>query len=99
VWKIYNIETGKILKAGFESEDAAKEWFDERIGDRGDLFEIDEMDQDEVDEWNEKLESEELEAPDKEEEYVVADEFPDDLDDDADDDHMSTIYEDDEDQE
>ena len=98
MWKVYNVESGKILKGGFENEDLAKEWYDEKIGDRADLFLIDEMDQDEVDEWNEKVANEEVEPPEEvvEEELVVEeDDFDDDYDsDDSDDDYMSTILED-----
>lgn len=29
-WKVYNIHTGKIIKAGFDDEEAAKDWLELR---------------------------------------------------------------------
>lgn len=61
-WKVYNVDTGKILKAGFETEEEAKEWLEVREDDLEDIHMAEEMDQDEAVEWaeaQEKLEYDE----------------------------------------
>ncbi len=72
LWKVYHIESGKILKAGFESEDDAKDWLEARHEDLEDDYTVDEMDHDEEDEWR-AAQDEELEAAPVEEEEEVAD--------------------------
>jgi hypothetical protein len=42
LWKVYNIESGKIMKAGFESEEDAKEWLEARYEDLADEYMIEE---------------------------------------------------------
>lgn len=58
LWKVYNIQSGKTIKAGFESEDDAKDWLELKGEDFQDLYEAEEMDQDEVEEWLESQASE-----------------------------------------
>ena len=85
LWKVYNIETGKILKAGFDSEDDAKDWLEERADKLAD----------EIDEWKEANEDEEEEAQEEEEEE---DEYvDDDAEDDSDETSLDELYEDDDD--
>ena len=50
MWKVYNIQTGRIAKAGFESDDQAKDWLERRKDLADDEFDIDEMDEEEVEE-------------------------------------------------
>ncbi|NRA63702.1 MAG: hypothetical protein HRU19_04420 [Pseudobacteriovorax sp.] len=57
-WKVYHIDTGKIVRAGFETEDEAKDWLEARSEDLDDIYEVEEMDQDEIDQWQEDNESE-----------------------------------------
>ena len=51
LWKIYHLETGKILTAGFTEEENAKEWLEERQDFAQEDFIIEEMDSDEEEEW------------------------------------------------
>lgn len=60
MWKIYSISSGKILNAGFASEDAALAWMDRKNIDDDDYV-VDEMEDDEEDEWLEALELEDSE--------------------------------------
>ena len=53
MWKVYEIDSGVILKAGFEDEDEARDWLDANTDDREGLFTMDEMDEDEEYEWQE----------------------------------------------
>jgi hypothetical protein len=48
-WKIFNIETGELVKGGFDDEDSAKAWLENRFGESADLdaYDINEMDDDE----------------------------------------------------
>jgi len=68
VWKVYNIATGKIVKAGFESDDLAKEWLERRKDLPEDEYDIDEMDEEEEEEFLEN-ESDDDEAGEYEPEY------------------------------
>ena len=47
LWKIYNIHSGKMLKAGFEDEDEAKEWLEARDHLPLEDYLVEEMDPDE----------------------------------------------------
>lgn len=92
LWKVYNIQNGKTLRAGFESEEEAKEWLELKGDDLQDHYEVEEMDFDEEEEWREAQEAgedaidEELEDLDEEEalpltfgeEYYDGDDLPDD---------------------
>lgn len=60
MWKIYSISSGKILNAGFASEDAALAWLDRKNIDDDDYV-VDEMEDDEEEEWLEALELEDSE--------------------------------------
>ena len=54
VWKVYNIETGQTVKAGFDDEDAAKEWVEKRQDLLEEDHDIEEMDEDEEEEYLEE---------------------------------------------
>lgn len=60
MWKIYSISSGKILNAGFASEDAALAWLDRKKIDDDDYV-VEEMEDDEQEEWLEALEREDAE--------------------------------------
>lgn len=96
LWKVYNIETGKILKAGFDNEDDAKDWLEERADKLADEHVVDEMDTDEIEEWKEENEDEEVAVKVKEEDD---DEFVDDDDeeDESEETSLDELYEDEED--
>ncbi len=97
LWKVYNIETGKILKAGFDNEDDAKDWLEERAEKLADEHVVEEMDADEIDEWNEANAEEEEEEVAKEEEEED-DEYADDEEgEDSDETSLDELYEDEED--
>ena len=61
LWKVFNIETGKIIKAGFKSEDEAKEWLELKNELLQEDYDVEDMDSDEEEEW---LESQDDEAYD-----------------------------------
>src|SRR5262245_48527668 len=64
VWKVYNIQTGRIVKAGFDSDDQAKDWLERRKDLADDEYDIDEMDEEEEEEFLENEDGEEEdEAP------------------------------------
>lgn len=54
-WKVYNIHTGKIIKAGFDDEEAAKDWLELRRDLATEDFLVEELDEEE----EEALEEEE----------------------------------------
>ena len=60
-WKVYHVDTGKIVKAGFENEEDAKDWLEAREEDLEDIYMVEEMDQDEAEEWEESQEKAEFE--------------------------------------
>ena len=103
VWKVYNIESGKILKAGFETEDEAKDWLEARYEDLADEYTVEEMDADEEEEWREGQEEEMEAAPIADDEDEVGhdedDAFYDDDDEESDEDSLEDMYEDEEDDE
>ncbi len=69
MWKVYNIQTGRIIKAGFDSDDQAKDWLERRKDLVDDEFDIDEMDEEEEEEYLENDDAED------DEEVVAAGEF------------------------
>lgn len=73
MWKVYNIHTDKIIKAGFKNEDEAKEWVETRDFLSKDDYMVDEMDQDEEDEWLERVESDEEDEEDEVAEEIDSD--------------------------
>ena len=75
MWKVYEIDSGRILMAGFEDEDQARDWYDERGEDLEGLYTIDEMDEDEEYEWTE--EQQKLAEKQEEEYYEEKDELDD----------------------
>jgi hypothetical protein len=93
LWKVYNIETGKILKAGFDNEDDAKDWLEERAEKLADEHVVEEMDADEIDEWNEENKEDDVEAKVKEDDEEFAD---DDDEEESDETSLDELYEDDE---
>jgi hypothetical protein len=70
LWKVFDIQTGKILRAGFESEDEAKDWLELKSDDLQENYEVEEMDPDEEEEWRERLASGELDEDVDEDEEV-----------------------------
>jgi hypothetical protein len=48
-WKVYNVHTGKIVKAGFEDEDSAKDWLEMRRDLPTEDYLVEEMDEEEED--------------------------------------------------
>lgn len=72
MWKVYDIETGKVIKAGFETEDDAKEWLESKVDALTSDYEIEEMDEDEEAEYDFEGEDEDMslesESDDEEEE-------------------------------
>jgi hypothetical protein len=106
LWKVYNIETGKIMKAGFESEDDAKDWLEERFEDLADEYAAEEMDQDEEEDWREANDEEQedvVAAPASEEEdaaYVDDDDddYVDDDEEESDEDSLDEVFEDEDDE-
>ncbi len=97
LWKVYNIETGKILKAGFESQDDANDWLEERAEKLADEHVVEEMDADEIEEWNEENGEDEDEvaaaAEDEDEDDYVEDSDADD----GDETSLDELYDDEED--
>jgi hypothetical protein len=61
-WKVFNIESGLLVKAGFETEDDAREWFEMKMDDSMalDMFDIGEMDEDEEAAYSEQQEDDEI---------------------------------------
>lgn len=55
MWKVYHIQSGRLVKAGFDSDDQAKDWLERRKDLAEDEHDIDEMDEEEEEEF---LESE-----------------------------------------
>jgi hypothetical protein len=51
VWKVYHIETGHLIKAGFDTEDQAKDWVERRQELMSDDHDVEEMDEEEVEEY------------------------------------------------
>ncbi len=104
LWKVYNIETGKIMKAGFESEDDAKDWVDTRFEDLADEYAVEEMDQDEEDDWreaNEEDSDEVVAAPAVEDdvEYEADDdEYLDEDDEESDEESLDEVFDDEDDE-
>lgn len=65
VWKVFEIESGKIIKAGFANEDQASRWLLKKTSLAHGDFEVEEMDDDEWDEYQESSDEDEeaSEAP------------------------------------
>ena len=100
VWKIYHIQTGKVVRAGFETDDEAQEWLDERAQIESNHFEIEEMDEDEWIEYKEMVEKLELEEgedsiPESLAPSLLSEDYSDDGDEESDDDFLTTIEEED----
>lgn len=50
-WKVYNIHSGRIIKAGFSDEESAKDWLEIRRDLAPEDFLVEEMDDEEEEEW------------------------------------------------
>lgn len=70
-WKVYNIHSGRIIKAGFDDEELAKDWMESRRDLSPEDYLVEEMDSEEEDLLNED-EDEDLDV-DSEDEEVEAD--------------------------
>ena len=53
VWKVFIVRNDKILKAGFESEEEARDWLGGQNTDPADPVDVDEMDDEEFADWQE----------------------------------------------
>lgn len=73
MWKVYRIDDGRIIKAGFESDDQAKDWLERRNDLADDEFDVEEMDEEEVAEFTESDEDDEAPAISRQSKLVVAD--------------------------
>ncbi len=51
LWKVYLVETGKVIKAGFADEDEARDWLESRHGLNATKYLVEEMDPDEEEEF------------------------------------------------
>lgn len=102
LWKVFAVDTGKIVKAGFRSQDEAEEWLEQKSDYLSDEYEVDEMDSDEEEDWLERV----ADSEDGDEDELESDEDSDysfdmnyDSDDDAEDnsdpDDLSIIMDDD----
>jgi len=89
-WKIYNIHSGKIVKAGFDDEEIAKDWLENRRDLEQVDFLVEEMDDEEEEEYASR------EDDDEEVGASFQAEATDDDDDDDDDDSKEEAFDDDE---
>lgn len=71
VWKVYHIQTGRIVKAGFDSDEQAKDWLERRKDLPDDEHDTDEMDDEEEEDY---LENEADEEEEDEEAFEADDE-------------------------
>lgn len=78
LWKVYHVDTGKVLKAGFQDEDEAKDWLDSRRGLDAADYVVEEMDNDEEEEYIAKNQNEDDEDDDDREDEPSDDEEEDD---------------------
>lgn len=62
LWKVFNIETGKIIKAGFKSEDDAKEWLELKNELLQEDYDVEDMDSDEEEEWLESQQDDDYDS-------------------------------------
>ena len=60
MWKVYKIDDGRIVKAGFESDEQAKEWLERRIDLSDDEYDTEEMDEEEITEFAELEDEDEI---------------------------------------
>ena len=51
MWKVYHIQTGKLIRGGFDVEDAAKDWIERRKDLAEDDYDVTEMDEEEEEEY------------------------------------------------
>ncbi len=64
MWKVFNIQSGKVTKLGFQTEEAGRAWLDRHRDGRQDNYDLEEMDPDELAEWDaRKNENEEALEP------------------------------------
>lgn len=64
MWKVFNIQSGKVTKLGFSNEEAGRAWLDRYRDGRQENYDLEEMDPDELAEWDaRKAEGEELIEP------------------------------------
>lgn len=65
VWKIYHIQSGELVKAGFSTEDDAQDWLERHSSSSDNAFEIEEMDEDEWIEYQELVEKHQQDGSDE----------------------------------
>lgn len=51
MWKVYRIDDGRIVKAGFDSDEQAKDWLERRRDLAEDEYDVEEMDEEEIAEF------------------------------------------------
>ena len=51
IWKVYNIQSGKVVAAGFDNEDEASDWLEKKRSGSEDNYAVEEMDHDEEAAW------------------------------------------------
>jgi hypothetical protein len=78
-WKVYYIQSGLTLKAGFKNEEEAKDWLEHNRPGQEDNYLAEEMDHDEEEEWLTALkaqadEAEDLDGAELEEDNTASDE-------------------------
>ena len=59
MWKVYKIDDGRIVKAGFDSDEQAKEWLERRNDLADDEYDVEEMDEEEIAEFSESEDDDE----------------------------------------
>ena len=71
-YKVYNIQSGQTIKAGFKNEEEAKEWLELARPGKEDNYLVEEMDADEIEDWKLKASDEEnLEEESEEDDLEV----------------------------
>jgi len=70
-WKVYNIHTGKTIKAGFDEEEIAKEWLENRRDLDIEDYIVEEMDEEEEEALDEEMDEEEEEMDEEETIYEI----------------------------
>ena len=60
MWKVYKIDDGRIIKAGFETDDQAKDWLERRNELADDEYDVEEMDEEEIAEFAELEDEDEV---------------------------------------
>ncbi len=105
MWKVYKIDDGRIIKAGFESDDQAKDWLERRTELSDDEYDVEEMDEEEIAEFAELEEDDDVPVSrltkvvaEEDDDYVASDAADIDYGDDEEDEEEGDLDEDEEDE-